>query len=1185
MEFHVLGPLEIVRQGRTLEFGTGKQRALLAVLLLHRNEVVSSDRLINALWGENAPATASKIVQSYVSRLRKVLEPDDEGQDSGSGRSILMTRSPGYVLRIDDGEVDADRFEALLAQARVALAQGAALEGSKVLRDALGLWRGPPLSDFAFDSFAQEEIARLEELHLAVLEERIEADLALARERDLVAELEGLVARHPLRERLRGQLMLALYRCGRQAEALQVYQDTRLLLLEELGLEPSRAIVELEQAILRQDPALDVLPPSGPPHTADARSRRGPRADGVFVGRERELDALVAALRDALSGRGRLVVVGGEPGIGKSRLAEELSRSAASAGAKIHWGRCWEAGGAPPYWPWVQVLRACVRERGAEQLADELGPGAADVAELVPDVRQRLPELPAPVESADPQQARFRLFDSVAGFLTSASRARPMVIVLDDLNWADKGSLLLLEFVARELAETHVLLVGTYRDIELSRGHPLAHTLGELARERLFERVVLRGLAQDDVARFVEAACGFEPDLALVEAIDAQTEGNPFFVGEVVRLLREEGALTPDASGTPERWSARIPDGVREVVGRRLERLSSRCSSTLTVASAIGREFGLAQLVLLVDELDEEALLDVLDEALAAHLVEELPGDDGRFEFTHALIQATLAAELSRMRRARVHARLAEALEARYGAEAGGHAAELAHHFGEARPLLGADSFVRYSALAGESALAARAPEQALVYFERALAAKGTAPTDDEAAEILFGLGRAQLALGHDQLIAAVASLYRSFDHYVATGDRDRAVAVAAVPLPLTLRLGYTDAPELVACALELVPPGSRDAGRLLAQQGGLSGFIEADYDRAQDQFRQALSIAEQRGDSSIERSALANAAMVDAFHLRWHDCVAKGSRAIELAREAADPKTEVPASRAVVFALTVTGERERARALIAPALAEAQQLRERWWLTSTSFDNEVLCLYEGDWRTAREMSNVGLGADPQDPRHLALRALLECQLGHEDEGSRFLSRLQGVAQASPPPGPIADHVLLALAIPLAGRVVSDNTRLGVARTAAEGVLSLRARSPLLANLATAGLGLIAVLLGDAETARRLYATLAGQCGTASFFVPLTIDRLLGSLALTSGRVEDALVHFADGLAFCGRAGYRTEYAWTAADYADALVAGPGTAGEAKALELHAEALEIGSDLGMKPLVERVLARRELLEA
>ena len=348
MEFHVLGPLEIVRQGRTMELGTGKQRTLVAALLLHANEVVSTDRLIDALWGEKAPATAPKIVQGYVSRLRKVLEGEHEGQDrSGSGRGagVLLTRSPGYVLRVEDGQLDADRFAGLLARARAALAAGAALEASTLLREALGLWRGPPLSEFAFDSFAQEEIARLDELRLAALEERVEADLALARHRELVAELEALVARHPLRERLRGQLMLALYRCGRQADALRVYQDTRHVLVEELGLQPSRAIVELEQAILRQDPTLDVLPPAAaqpPAAAAEADSVRGRRADGVFVGRERELAALVAALGDAFSGSGRLVVVGGEPGIGKSRVAEELARRAGADGAEIHWGRCWE---------------------------------------------------------------------------------------------------------------------------------------------------------------------------------------------------------------------------------------------------------------------------------------------------------------------------------------------------------------------------------------------------------------------------------------------------------------------------------------------------------------------------------------------------------------------------------------------------------------------------------------------------------------------------------------------------------------------------------------------------------------------------------------------------------------------------------------------------------------------------
>jgi DNA-binding SARP family transcriptional activator len=1190
MEFHVLGPLEIVRQGRTLEPGTGKQRALLAVLVLHRNEVVSSDRLIDALWGENAPATAPKIVQSYVSRLRKVLERDNDGPDgSAGGRSILLTRPPGYVLRIDDGRLDADRFEALLAQARLALAQGAAVEASTLLREALALWRGPPLSEFAFDSFAQEEIARLEELHLAVLEERIEADLALARERDLVAELEALVARHPLRERLRGQLMLALYRCGRQAEALQVYQDTRLLLVEELGLEPSRTIVELEQAILRQEPALDLLPPStreSPPAAAEAGSARAPRADGVFVGRERELDALVATLRDALSGRGRLVMLGGEPGIGKSRLAEELCRSAGSAGAEIHWGRCWEAGGAPPYWPWLQVLRACVRERGAEQLADELGPGAADVAELVPDVRRQLPGLQMPSRTSHPQQARFRLFDAITGFLTRASGNRPLVIVLDDLNWADEGSLLLLEFATRELAETHMLLVGTYRDIELSRGHPLVHTLGELSRERVFDRVLLRGLAHEDVARFIRAACGFEPDLGLVQAIHAQTEGNPFFVGEVVRLLREEGALTPEASGTPERWSARIPDGVREAVGRRLERLSPACSSTLTVASALGREFGIDQLRLLVDDLDDDALLEVLDEALSAHLVEELPDTAGRYQFTHALIEATLADELSRTRRARLHARIAESLETLYGAEADDHAAELAHHFGEARSVLGADRFVRYCALAGESALATRAPEQAVVYFERALAAKGSTPIDDQAAEVLFGLGRAQLAtLGHDQLGPVVAILRRSFDHYVEAGDSRRAVAVAAYPLPLSLRFGSTDAAELISHALTLVSPGSHEEGWLLAQQAWFSGFIHADYDRSQAEFGRALAIAERDTDSSVERRSLANAAYVDAFHFRWQGCLASGMRAIELAREAGDPSTEIPACRAVVFALTATGGREQARFLLGHALAHAEQLRERWWLTSTSFNNEVLALYEGDWRTAREMNDIGLAADPRDNRHLALRAVLEYQLGDYDEGAAYLARLQEVAHASPPPGPIADHVFLSLAIPLTGRIANDATRLDAARTAATAVLSLRALTPALATYSTAGLALVATQLADADAAGKLHSALAAQRGTASFFIPVTFDRVLGLLAATAGRIDAALGHFAEGLAFCNRAGYRTEYAWTAADYADALLTHNGRDGRSKALALQDEALEIAGELGMTPLVERVLSRRALLEA
>ena len=264
----------------------GKQRALLAVLLVHANEVVSTDRLIDALWGERHPQRrrrSSRGTSHGFARCSKTSSTAQVRSGSGRGGSILLTRSPGYVLRIEDGQLDAHRFTALLAKARAALAAGAALEASTLLREALGLWRGPPLSDFAFDSFAQDEIARLDELHLAALEELVDADLALGRQGDLVADLEVLVARHPLRERLRGQLMIALYRCGRQAEALQVYQDARRVLVDELGLEPSREIVELEQAILRQDPALDRPPARGNQALGGANRRRLPSEP--FAGR------------------------------------------------------------------------------------------------------------------------------------------------------------------------------------------------------------------------------------------------------------------------------------------------------------------------------------------------------------------------------------------------------------------------------------------------------------------------------------------------------------------------------------------------------------------------------------------------------------------------------------------------------------------------------------------------------------------------------------------------------------------------------------------------------------------------------------------------------------------------------------------------------------------------------------
>jgi DNA-binding SARP family transcriptional activator len=1159
-----------------LEIGGGRKRALLAVLLLHANEVVSNDRLIDEVWGDRPPATAPKIVQGYVSQLRKVLSDEDGG-------SVLVTKTPGYVLRLEPGQLDAEHFAALLAKGRAALADGAAGDAEMLLRQALELWRGPPLADFAFESFAMEEIARLEELRLSAVEERIDADLALGRQADIVAELEAFVARHPLRERPRGQLMLALYRCGRQAEALQAYQDARRTLVEELGLEPGRSLQQLEQAILQQDPSLDLAQTPTPP-TEVSPSGRGVerRAGGVFVGRERELAGLLEALHDAVSGRGRLVLIGGEPGIGKSRLVEELAWRAGEV--EVHWGRCWEVGGAPPYWPWVQVVRSYVRERNPEQLRGELGPGAADMAELVVEIRQRLPDLGAPSVLPESEHARFRLFDSITDFLKNASRSRPLVLVLEDLNWADDDSLLLLEFVARELGDAHALVIGTYRDIDLSRRHPLSRTLGELARERLFERALLRGLSHADVERFIEETCGFVPDEGLVYAVHTQTEGNPFFVSEVVRLLIEEGALTDEPPLVPERWQVRIPEGVREAIGRRLNHLSDPCNETLSVASALGRVFTLDQLLRLTDDLSEDELLELLEEAMAAHVVEELSSAPARYQFTHALIQGTLADELSLTRRVRLHARIAEALEEVYATDIESHAAELAHHFGEAQAVLGPEPLVHYSALAGEAALAARAPEQAVAHFQRALAAKGEQVKDEESAGLLFGLGRAQIALsnlGQYEVDVAVTNLRRAFEYYADAGEVSRAVTVASHPMPLWLGLGLADFGGLLTQALTLVPPEAHEAGGLLAQQGWLFGVIKADHEAAEAAFQQALSIARRHEDATLERRVLANAAFVDAFHLRWDDCLSRGSLAIEMARAAGDldrapSSRELPARRPVGWALRATGEREQARTHATTALACAVELRERWWLASASWDDGLLSLYEGDWQRAREMSELGLTAQPQDSRHLGLRAVLEYTFGEADAGAAWISRLREVAELAPPPGPIADHVQLAGVVPLVSRIANKNEGLELAHEVAMRVLSLPL-APMLEGTVRIGLALIAVQTSDAKAARDAYASLEPQRGTASFFIPLTIDRLLGLLACTFGELDRALPHFDDGIAFCTRAGYRPELAWTACDYADALDISGRADGRAKASELRETALALAADLSMRSLQDRAL--------
>ena len=899
------------------------------------------------------------------------------------------------------------------------------------------------------------------------------------------------------------------------------------------------------------------------------------RRRGEFVGRQQEMADLKAALEDAMSGRGRLVMLVGEPGIGKTRTAQELGSHAESQGALVLWGRCYEEEGAPPYWPWLQSLRSYIQQQTPEQLQLEMGPGASDIAEIIPDLRHKLTDLETP-PALEPEQARFRLFNSITTFLKNAAQSQPLMLVLDDLHWADRSSLLLLEYIAREIQSSPLLVLGTYRDVEVSSRHPLSVTMGSLIREQLFQRVHLRGLSSPEVARFVEVR-GIDPLPRLVQAVHERTEGNPFFAGEVVELLRQEGSQ--EGRG----WSFGIPEGVRDVIGRRLDRLSQSCNDTLAIASVMGREFHVAPLVRMSGDPPGDRVLAALEEALTAHVIEEVPGSAEGYLFTHALIQETLAGELSAASRMRLHARIAESLEEVYGANSEAHAAELAHHFGQAKPVLGPEKLVRYSLLAGEQALASFAWENAILHFQRGLEAKDGDPTDAETAALLVGCGYAQLAsLPPGQAIDAVAGLNRAFDYYVGIGDVNSAVAAAEYPRS-TNSGAIPGIAQLVERALRLVPPDSLPACRLLLRHGWDLGRMRGDYPGAQEAFHRALTIASGNGNKFLEMESLAAAAEVDVFNLACQEAMVKSRRVIELLDQFDNPWAEVQAHQRATLACTIIGDLEGARRHASAALAPAERLHDLFWLTSSLWGKQFVHRLEGNWEAARETCDRLLSL-AETPRPVSDRVMLEYQQGDFAQGKFYLDKLLEVHRRMKP-GQTSAYVMPALILPLINRLDPEADHLEYAQSLAEELISSLSASPLVSSVARAGLALLAVLRQDETEVQEHYSALLALGGTMLHTGVIAVDRLLGLLSETAGKPDQAERHFEDALSFCRKAGYRAELAWTCCDFADTFLQRNDTGDRQKAMSLLDESLAISTELGMRPLKERVTERLERIQA
>lgn len=741
MTFELLGGLNVRRDGAAVDLGGRKQRAVLAVLALHADAPVPADRIIDHVWGDDAPARADASLQAYVSKLRRLLEP---ARPAAAGPAVLVTEPGGYRLVVQRAEVDLSRFDDLRDAATAAQAVGD-LDTAAQHYDAVLALHGPLLPEMADEHWVAEAAARVEAAHADALDGAFETKLALGGGRELIADLETAVAAHPFQERLRGHLALALYRAGRQTDALRSLAHARRALADEIGVEPGPQLRQLEADILAHAPHLAAPGPS-PRVSLPARSTppaHAPSSGGAIglVGRTDELDRLVDAARVAAAGEGRAVVISGEPGIGKTRLAEELVATVSNGEHVVVWARCQESASSAPYWGYTQI---------AEQVL------AAGV--ISDTAREEISAVGGGVHTIDPAADRLALHSSMVAALRSLDR--PLLIVVDDLQWADASSLRALEFVAGALSSVPVLLVATVRPVGADAPPPLVACLAELARQAGSQRVDLAGLSHAEVATWLSRrsdAAAADPVAAFVHE---RTGGNPFFVGELVELLARQDRLTDVTAAR----GASVPAAAVDVVRRRVGLLPAGTQQLLATASIFGLVIDLDVLAQ-VAGLDVADALDTLDPAVEAGLLVEDRDGPGRLRFAHALVADALAAELSLARRARLHAAVVEAIESLRSANLDEHLPALVHH-ARAGVLAGtAPRAFDYAVRAARAAGVRIAFEAEAAYWDEARALLDLARPGDRQArdDVLVALGRARrraddLTGSQDALLDAITA-------------------------------------------------------------------------------------------------------------------------------------------------------------------------------------------------------------------------------------------------------------------------------------------------------------------------------------------------------------------------------------------------------------------------------------------
>jgi DNA-binding SARP family transcriptional activator len=689
LRVRLLGELAVEADGREVVLtGSWRARSLLAWLALHPGAHLRGE-LAARFWPDVLDTSARASLRNALWALRREL-----GTASGV---LLATRER---VGLEGAWTDVGEFDRLAA------------EGS--LQDAVALWSGDPLTGLAED-WVYEAREELNRRLSGVLERLASAAEAGDESEGALAWTRRRVALDPLAEDAQRELIRRLMERGERVAALEAYSKLRERLRRDLGISPSSATRELVQRI-RDEPQLPIRleeraarardgsggtwePGSPFPLPPRLRLERSAR----FIGRRAELQTLAALLERVRDGCGsRLALITGDAGMGKTRLAGELGLEAQRSGAIVLQGSCEEEAVAP-YEPFVEALSHWTRVASSSEVAARLRASGPGLLPLLPWLAQERSRPAEPTEAV-----RYTSFEAVASLLASLAGEAPVLLVIDDLHWADASSAALLRHVLCSRPEAPLLVVATYKPGEIAADAPVADVLARLNQDGLLERLALRGLARQEVDELVHELAGVTPSAGVTAAVHAETEGNPFFVGEIARHLGEGVAA----------HRLELPESVRELIERRLSRLGEPCLRLLSVAALIGREFELAPLER-ASELEPHALDEALDEAMKAGLIVELPGLEDRLAFTHTLIRRTIADRLTRSRRRRVHARVAEALEA---ASRGTDAeTRVAYHLCEAGPAGDPDRAVEYAARAAERATKRLAYAEAVQLYTRAL--------------------------------------------------------------------------------------------------------------------------------------------------------------------------------------------------------------------------------------------------------------------------------------------------------------------------------------------------------------------------------------------------------------------------------------------------------------------------------